>query len=145
MIFPIFLKRSPVLPLLLFSSIFMHCLLKKAFSSLFLIHWNSVFSWMYLSLSLLLFACLLSSTICKASSGSYSAFLLFFFFGSFCSWPPEQYHKPLSTVLLEQCLLDLIPWITRPARYDLNQIPYEYAVEVKNKFKGLENLWLYIF
>ena len=27
--------------------------------------------------------------------------------------------------------------ITRPARYDLNQIPYEYAVEVMNRFKGL--------
>ena len=27
---------------------------------------------------------------------------------------------------------------TRPARYDLNQIPYEYAVEVMNRFKGLE-------
>ena len=28
--------------------------------------------------------------------------------------------------------------ITRPARYNLNQIPYEYAVEVMNRFKGLE-------
>ena len=27
---------------------------------------------------------------------------------------------------------------TRPARYDLNQIPYEYAMEVKNRFKALE-------
>ena len=26
----------------------------------------------------------------------------------------------------------------RPARYDLNQIPYELAVEVTNRFKGLE-------
>ena len=25
---------------------------------------------------------------------------------------------------------------TRPVRYDLNQIPYEYAVEVTNKSKG---------
>ena len=25
----------------------------------------------------------------------------------------------------------------RPARYDLNHIPYEYAVEVMNRFKGL--------
>ena len=25
-----------------------------------------------------------------------------------------------------------------PARYDLSQIPYEYAVEVTNRFKGLE-------
>ena len=27
---------------------------------------------------------------------------------------------------------------TRPLRYDLNQIPYDYIVEVTNKFKGLE-------
>ena len=38
---------------------------------------------------------------------------------------------------------------TRPFRYDLNQIPNDYAVEVRNKFKGLdlidkvpEELWL---
>ena len=38
---------------------------------------------------------------------------------------------------------------TRPARYDLNQIPYEYAVEVTNRLKGLdlvdrvpEELWV---
>ena len=37
---------------------------------------------------------------------------------------------------------------TRPFRYDLNQIPYDYTVEVTNKFKGLklvdrlpEELW----
>ena len=27
---------------------------------------------------------------------------------------------------------------TRPFRYALNQIPYEYTVEVKNRFKGLD-------
>ena len=26
----------------------------------------------------------------------------------------------------------------RPIRYDLNQIPYDYMVEVTNRFKGLE-------
>ena len=38
--------------------------------------------------------------------------------------------------------------ITRPLRYDLNQIPYNYTVEVTNRFKGLdlidrvpEDLW----
>ena len=37
---------------------------------------------------------------------------------------------------------------TRPCRYDLNQIPYDYTVEVANRFKGLnlidrvpEELW----
>ena len=27
---------------------------------------------------------------------------------------------------------------TTPFRYDLNQIPYDYAVEVRNRFKGLD-------
>ena len=30
-------------------------------------------------------------------------------------------------------------WKTsRPFRYDLNQIPYDYTVEVRNRFKGLD-------
>ena len=38
---------------------------------------------------------------------------------------------------------------TRPFKYDLNQIPYDYTVEVRNRFKGLdlidrvpEELWM---
>ena len=38
---------------------------------------------------------------------------------------------------------------TRPIRYDLNQIPYDYTVEVTDRFKGLclidripEELWM---
>ena len=37
---------------------------------------------------------------------------------------------------------------TRPFRYDLNQIPYDFTVEVTNRFKGLdlikclEELWM---
>ena len=38
---------------------------------------------------------------------------------------------------------------TRPFRYDLNKIPYDYTVEVTNRFKGLdltdrvtEELWM---
>ena len=38
---------------------------------------------------------------------------------------------------------------TLPFRYDLNQIPYDYTVEVTNRFKGLnqidrvpEELWM---
>ena len=40
---------------------------------------------------------------------------------------------------------------TRPFRYDLNQIPYDYTVEVTNRFKGLdlmdrvpEELWMQV-
>ena len=28
--------------------------------------------------------------------------------------------------------------ITRPFRYNLNQIPYDYTVKVRNRFKGLD-------
>ena len=38
---------------------------------------------------------------------------------------------------------------TRPFKYDLNQIPYDYTVKVTNRFKGLdlidrvpEELWM---
>ena len=31
---------------------------------------------------------------------------------------------------------------TRPFRYDLNQIPYNYTVEVTNKFKGLDLIYI---
>ena len=27
---------------------------------------------------------------------------------------------------------------TRPFRYDLNQIPYDYTVDVRNRFEGLD-------
>ena len=27
---------------------------------------------------------------------------------------------------------------TRPFRHDLNQVPYDYTVEVRNRFKGLD-------
>ena len=37
---------------------------------------------------------------------------------------------------------------TRPFRYDLNQIPYDYTVEVRNRFKGSDRvpdeLWMEI-
>ena len=30
---------------------------------------------------------------------------------------------------------------TRPFRYNLNQIPYDYTVEVTNRFKGLDLIY----
>ena len=43
-------------------------------------------------------------------------------------------------LLIENFRLKLkkVEKITRSFRYDLNQIPYDYAVEVRNRFKGLE-------
>ena len=69
----IFLKRSLVFPILLFSSISLHWSLRKVFLSLLAIVWNSAFKWVYLSFSALLFASLLFTAICKAFSDSHFA------------------------------------------------------------------------
>ena len=34
--------------------------------------------------------------------------------------------------------LKIVGKTTRPFRYDLNQIPYDYTVEMRNRFKGLD-------
>ena len=53
-------------------------------------------------------------------------------------------------LLIAKCRLQLknVGKATRPFRYELNQIPYDYTVEVTNRFKGLalidrvpEELW----
>jgi len=48
--------------------------------------------------------------------------------------------------------LEKVGKTTRPFRYDLNQIPYDYTVEVRNRFKGLDlidrlpdELWTEVF
>ena len=56
----IFLKKSLVFPVLLFSSVSLHWSLRKAVLSLPVVHWNSAFRWVYLSFSLLPFPFLLS-------------------------------------------------------------------------------------
>ena len=40
--------------------------------------------------------------------------------------------------LLRNSDLKNIGKTTKPFRYDLNQFPYDYAVEVTNRFKGLD-------
>ena len=68
-------------PILFFSSISLHWSLRKVFLPLLAILWNSAFRWDYLSFSLLLFAFLLFTAICKASPDSHFAFLHFFSMG----------------------------------------------------------------
>ena len=40
--------------------------------------------------------------------------------------------------LLQNSDLKKVGKTTRPFRYDLNQIPYDYTVEVTNRFKSLD-------
>ena len=41
-------------------------------------------------------------------------------------------------LLIAKFRLKKVGKTTRPFRYDLNQIPYDYTVEVRNRFKGLD-------
>ena len=77
----IFLKRSLVFPILLFSSVSLHWWLRKDFLSLLAILWNSAFKCVYLCFSPLPFSSLLFSVIWKASSDIHFVFLHFFFLG----------------------------------------------------------------
>ena len=40
--------------------------------------------------------------------------------------------------LLQNSDLKKVGKTTRPFKYDLNQIPYDYTVEMTNRFKGLD-------
>ena len=56
--------------------------------------------------------------------------------------------QPMISLLPNSDKLNKVGKTTRPFRYDLNQIPYDYTVEVTNRFKGLyqirvpEELWM---
>ena len=52
------------------------------------------------------------------------------------SWPCGSDHEPL--IVKFRLKLKKVGKTTRPFRYDLNQIPYDYTVEVRNRFKGLD-------
>ena len=45
-------------------------------------------------------------------------------------------HEPL--IAKFRLKLKKVGETTRPFRYDLNQIPYDYTLEVRNSFKGLD-------
>ena len=105
----IFLKRSLVFLILLFSSISLHWSLKKAFLSLLAVLWNSAFRWVYLSFSPLPLASLLFSAICKAFSDNHFAFLHFFFLGMVLI--TASYTVSWTSIHSSSGILsDLIPW-----------------------------------
>ena len=49
----------------------------------------------------------------------------------------ERLHFHFTFIAKFRLKLKKVGKTTRPFRYDLNQIPYNYTVEVTNKFKGL--------
>ena len=73
----IFLKRSLVFPILLFSSISLLWSLRKVFLSLLALLWNSAFKWVSFLFSFVFHFSFIHS-YCKASSDNHFAFLHFF-------------------------------------------------------------------
>ena len=95
---------------LLFPSISLHWLLRKAFLSLLAILWISAYKWIYLSFSLLPLPSLFFSAICKVYP-NILPFFISFSWGWSWSLPPVQCHKPPFIVHQALCLSDLLPWI----------------------------------
>ena len=99
----IFLKRSLVFPILLFSSISLHWSLRKAFLSFCASLWNSAFRWVYPSFFPLPFISFLFSAICKTSADNHFAFLYLFFLGmvlitASCILPQTSVHSSSGTL-----------------------------------------------
>ena len=79
--------------------------------SLLGILWKFVFSWVYLSLSPLLFTSLLSSAIWEPPQTTTLLSWISFSLGWFWSLTPIQCYESLSIDVQALCLSDLIPWI----------------------------------
>ena len=69
-----------------------------------------------------------------------------------CIFLAKLYFPALWPLLIFQMKLKKMEKITRPSRYDLNQIPYDYRVELTNRFKELDlidrvpdELWMEIW
>ena len=132
-----FLDEVSSLSILLFSSISLHWSLRKAFLSLLAILWNSAFKQIYLSFSPLLFTSLLFTAICKASSDSHFAFLLFFFMGMIlhpvsCIMSRTSIHSSSSTLSIMSSPLNLGSITTNKASGG-NGIPVELLQILKDE------------
>ena len=106
----IFLNRSLVFPILLFSSIYLHWPHKKPFLSLLAVLWNSAFIWIYLSFSAMLFASPLFLSYFQGLLRHHFAFLHFFLLGMVLIFASSTMSKT-SVHSSSDTLSDLIPWI----------------------------------
>ena len=105
-------KRSLVFPEISSLSHSIVFLYFFAFLSPLVILWNSAFKWVYFFFSPLLFASLLYTPICKASSYSHFAFLHLFFLGIVlipvsCKMPWTSIHRSSGTLSLKSSPLNL--------------------------------------
>ena len=97
--------------MLLFSSISLHCLLKKAFLSFLAILWNSALVGYIFPLFLCLLLLLFSQLSVKPPQTTILPCCISFSLGWFWSLPLVQCCELLSGVFQALCLPDLIPWI----------------------------------
>ena len=82
---------------------------------------NSAFKWEYLSFSPLLFASLIFTALCKASSGSHFAFLHFFFLGD----------------SLDPCLLYNVMNLHPFHKHFLSKFPFKTKLQFERHFLSI--------
>ena len=135
-IFPLFLTRSLVFPILLFSSISLHCSLKKPFLCPFTVLWNSAVNWVYLSLTfhfpfLIYFWSLLR--------------LHFFFFGMVlitisCTALWTSVHSSLGTLFTKSNPLNLFITSTNHNGFDLGLVVFSTFFSLSLNF-AISSWW----
>ena len=101
----IFLKRSLIFSILLFSSISFHWSLREAFLFLLAILLNSAFRWIYLFLLYLLLL-FFSQLFVRPPQTTILPFSISSSWGWFWSLPPVQFYEPSSRVFQALCLSD---------------------------------------
>ena len=126
-IFPLFLKRSLVFPILLFSSISLRCSCKKPFLSPFNILWNSAFIGFIFPFFLPFTS--LFSAIFDASSNNHFAYLHLFFFGMelisiSCAVLGTSVHSCLGTLFTTSNPLKLFITSTNHNGFDLGLVVF---------------------
>ena len=102
----IFLMRSLVFHILFFSSISLHCSLRKAFLSLLAILWNSAFRWYIFPFRLCLSRLFFSQLCVGPPQTAIFPFCISFSWGWFWLPPPAQCYEPSSIVHQTLCLPD---------------------------------------
>ena len=101
-----------VFPILLFSSISLHCSLKEKLSYLSLLVSGTLHSAGYIFLFLLCFSLLFfSQLLVRPPKTTILPICISFSWGWSWSLPPAQCHKPPSVILQTLYLSDIIPWI----------------------------------
>ena len=101
-----FLEEISSLPTLLFSSISLHLSLRKAFSSVFAILWNSAFKWVYLSFLLCLSLLFFSQLFVRPPRATILPFSFLFLVDGLDHYLLSKCQEPQFIVLQALCLSD---------------------------------------